>query len=300
MSYPVTFLLLLLLLPAAAPAQELTPRAYWPAPVGTRIMTVGYLVTDGDTVPDPSLPVTGVDSRINSAFIAYRKTVDLWGRTANLSLDMPYAAGTTRVVTDEGLELERDYQGFGDLAATVSVNLLGAPAMNRQEFAQLLRDPHAVVGASIKLVAPTGRYDRDRIINVGANRWAAKAEVGYIQPLGQGWLLEANLGSWFFGDNENFLGATREQDPIVSLQAHLVHVFTPDLWASLDFTAYHGGRSAIDGDRREDLQRDSKLGGTLAFPIGRGRLLKLSYSNGSLNDSDEDFDVLQLSYSWVF
>ena len=53
-----------LALPAGA--QELSPRAYWPAPRGTQLLFVGYSYSWGDIVTDPSLPVVGVDS--GSAF----------------------------------------------------------------------------------------------------------------------------------------------------------------------------------------------------------------------------------------
>ena len=50
-------------------AQELTPRAYWPAPKGTQVLTMAVLHHSGDTVPDPSLPLTGVDSRITTGYL---------------------------------------------------------------------------------------------------------------------------------------------------------------------------------------------------------------------------------------
>ncbi len=44
-----------------AGAQELTPRAYWPAPEGTKVVVLGYQFSSGDVVTDPSLPIRGVD-----------------------------------------------------------------------------------------------------------------------------------------------------------------------------------------------------------------------------------------------
>ena len=67
-------------------AQELTPRTYWPAPKGTRLFIFGYAHQTGDVVTDPSIPITGVDSRIDSAVLAYQQTIDLFGRTGNCLL----------------------------------------------------------------------------------------------------------------------------------------------------------------------------------------------------------------------
>jgi hypothetical protein len=295
------FVLLATLLPPLAMAQELTPRAYWPAPVGTQVLSVGAVHTSGDIIPDPSLPISGLDSEINSLQVGYLRTLDLFGRSANLIVNLPYADGDTIVDSDIVGRVERDYRGVGDLGLTLSVNLIGAPALTPEAFAALRRDPPPIIGASLRVVAPTGKYDEDRVINVGANRWAAKLEVGSIIVLQPKWLLEFAAGAWFFGDNDEFLGnRTREQNPIYSAEVHLVHRFRPGFWASLDFNGYKGGRSRVDGQRLDDLQRDSKAGFTLVFPFATGQAIKASYAYGSLNDSAESFDIFSLSYQRVF
>jgi hypothetical protein len=277
------------LVAAKAGAQELTPRAYWPAPQGTKVLTVGMAYTDGDAVPDPSLPIVGLDSEITTAVVGYLQTIELFGRSANVVFDVPYSTGTTRAEHPELGLLERDYQGLGDIGATLSVNLLGAPSMNREEFAELRQNPHPILGASLRVVAPTGDYDNDRLINVGANRWAARAELGYILPLAPRLLLELQAGVWFMGDNDDLLGLKREQDPIYALQANLVRRFSPGFWMSLDGNFYRGGRSRLDGMRLNDLQRDSRVGFSVAMPVLKRNAVKLSLAYGSLNDSDESF-----------
>ena len=290
-----------LLLPALAlHAQELSPRAYWPSPVGTQVVTVGYSYNSGDIIPDRSLPLTGVDSDIDSFVLGYRRTLGMWGRTASITVEAPYVNGTTEGTHEDGFDLEREYEGIGDLGVTFSANLLGAPAMNPQEFRLERSNFRHVLGASLKVVAPTGKYDSNKIINIGANRWAAKAELGYIAVLNPKWVLETSLGVWFFEDNDDFLDMTKEQEPVVSLQGHVIHRFRPGFWASLDLTYYEGGRSTLGGRRLDDLQRDTKVGGTLVFPLAPGRALKLGYTKGSLSDSDEDFDIFVMSYSQLF
>lgn len=292
--------LIAILLPSLSVAQELTPRAYWPAPTGTQVLSIGAVHTSGDIIPDPSLPISGLDSEITSLHLGYLRTLDLFGRSANLIVNLPYATGDTIVDSDIVGRVVRDYRGVGDLGVTLSVNLMGAPALTPESFAALRRDPPPIIGASLKVVAPTGNYDEDRVINVGANRWAAKLELGSIFVLHPKWLLELEAGAWFFGDNEEFLGSlTREQNPIYSAEAHLVHRFRPGFWASLDFNGYKGGRSRVDGRRLNDLQRDSKAGFTLVFPFATKQAIKASYAYGSLNDSAESFDVFSLSYQRV-
>jgi hypothetical protein len=52
------------------------------------------------------------------------------------------------------------------------------------------------------------------------------------------WLLEMSLGGWFFQNNDDFLGVTKEQKAVLSLQGHLIHRFRPGFWMSLDMNYY--------------------------------------------------------------
>lgn len=284
---------------AAGTAQELTPRAYWPAPKGLQVVILGYNYSTGDVVTDPSLPVVGVDSDIHLGLLAYLRTLDLWGRTANLLIELPYSRGTTRGDL-EGDLTRRDFSGLGDIGVTLSVNLLGAPTMTHADFQELRQDPPQILGASVKIVAPTGDYDPNKLINIGSNRWAIKGELGYIIPLRPRWLLELDLGGWIIGDNDDFLGVTREQQPIVSSQIHLVRRFRPGFWGSLDLNYYIGGRSTIGGEPVADLQRNSRLGGTLVIPFRGRHAFKLGYSTGVVTESGGDYQTLLLSYQTLF
>ena len=302
MKLPLTIAaLLFLFVPKPVVSQELSPRAYWPAPKGTQIVTLGMIWSDGDTIPDPSLPISGVNSEITTFALGYLRTLDLLGRTANFVIELPYSKGeTVGSLREDGRDLVADYDGTGDISATLSINLLGAPSMDLAGFRDLRRKPRPILGASLKVVAPTGRYDSDKLINVGSNRWAAKAELGYIGLLTDKWHYEFQLGAWLFADNDDFLGRRKEQDPLGALEVHIVRRFSPAFWAALDMNFYTGGRSTVGGRRLNDIQRDSKFGFTLAYPFAGANVIKFGWHFGSVNDSDEDFDVINLSYSRLF
>ena len=279
----------------AANAQELSPRAYWPAPEGTKVAVFGYQYSWGDVVTDPSLPIFGVDSKISTSLAAYRQTFNLFGRTANFLIEVPYTWGSS-VGELAGKPVRRDFSGIGDVAFTLSANLVGAPSMTPAEFQELRANPHPILGASVKVLAPTGAYDADRIINVGANRWAIKVELGYTLPIRARWLLEIEMGTWIFSNNENFLGQTREQASVLATEIHLVRRFRPGFWASLDFNFYTGGRSTIGDKRLGDLQRDSRLGGTVVVPFRDRHAIKAGYSTGVVTGSGGDYNMLLVSY----
>ena len=280
-------------------AQELTPRAYWPAPAGTNVVVFGYQYSTGDVVTDPSLPITGVDSRINFVQLAYLRTFNLFGRTATVHFNLPYAWGSSDGFA-EGEFRSRYITGVADAKVRLAINLLGAPTMDVAGFKALRAKPRTLIGASLQIQAPTGRYEPDKLINPGANRWAVKPAIGFIWPVRPTWLVELELGAWLFGDNDDFLGVTREQDPILSSEFHLVKRLRPGFWTSLDVNYYVGGRTTVDQQLRADLQRNTRFGATLVFPFKGQHAIRGSYSTGIVTESGGDFESFTLSYLSVW
>jgi len=290
--------LITLVLSGSISAQELTPRAYWPAPKGTRVLVLGYSYQTGDVVTDLSLPITGVDSTIHSGVVAYQQTFSVLGRTSNLQVQLPFVEGTTKGQVRD-VAGRRDVSGIGDFAATWSINLVGAPTLTLAEFQELRRNLRPILAASIRIVAPTGEYESDRLINIGTNRWAARIRLGYMQPLSDKWLMELSIGSWFFEDNDDFLDVTREQEPIGSADLSIVRRFRPGFWASLDLNYYFGGRTTIDGIKGTDFQRNSRAGLTLVYPLKPRHAVKVAFSNGIVTESGGDFQTIAINYVYV-
>ena len=276
-------------------AQEFSPRAYWPAPKGTMVGVAGYSYSFGDVVTDPSLPIVGVDSKINAFFFSYVQTLSLFGRTSNLVLELPYLFGTTVGIIN-GDTMRRYVSGIGDPGVTLSVNLIGAPSMSREKFQQLRNDPHQILGISLKILVPVGAYNPEKLINTSANRWAFRTQLGYMIPIRKKWLVEFQMGVWFFGNNNDFLGVTREQRPIIASEFNLIRRFKPGFWAALDFNYFTGGRTIIGGKLNADLQRNSRIGGAIAYPIFGRHSLKASLSMGMVTKSGNDFKTIMLTY----
>ena len=288
-----------LLMSGNAAAQALAPRAYWPAPVGTNVAVLSYQRNSGDILIDPSLPITGVESEIDYLQVGYQRFFGLFGRTAAAQLSLPYADGFTEGAV-EGEFQRRNTTGFTDARLRLMINLRGAPAMDAGGFQALRADPQTIIGASLLIQAPTGAYDSDRLINLGTNRWALKPALGMIVPLRPTWLFEIELGAWFFGDNDDFLGETRKQDPILSTEIHLIKRIRPGFWASLDANYYTGGETRIGDEFRDDLQRNARAGFTLVFPIRRRHALRAGFSTGLSTRSGGDFEMYSLSWAYAW
>ena len=279
----------------ACTAQEISPRLFWPTPKGTQVLVSGYSYATGDVLFDSSIPIEDADSRVNTGLLAYTRTVSVWGRTSNFLVELPYSWGKTQGLLD-GEPAKRDFSGTGDLGVTLNVNLRGAPSMTREEFLAFRANPRPLIGASLKVIAPTGQYYNDRAINTGSNRWAARAKIGAIFLLRPKWVLELSAGAWFFGDNDKFVTGKREQDPIYSIETNLIKRIRPGLWASLDLTYYLGGQQTVDGNPLRDKQSNLKVGGTLVVPFWRRHAIKIGYANGVITRYGNAFDQILVSY----
>ncbi len=281
--------------PGSADAQSMEPRAYSNAPVGMNFLILGYAYQQGDVLLDPSVPVKDVSAEAHTAVLAYARALDVFGKSGKVDIVVPYAwLSASGKVNEEGRT--REVPGFVDPAVRFSVNLYGAPALSFEEFKKFRQN--TIFGVSLLLTMPLGQYDSDKLVNIGTNRWSFKPEVGISQALGR-WTLEATAGVTFYTKNDDFLGnKTREQNPIYSLQGHLIYNFPSGIWAALNATYYTGGRTSIDGVKGDDLQRNWRLGATLTLPLDVHNSLKFFASTGVQSRSGGDFNLVGIAWQY--
>jgi len=281
-----------------ARAQEMEPGAYSRAPVGTQFVLVTYSYQKGDVLTDSSLPLRDVNVSLNSALIGYGRTFGFSGRQASASFLVPYIKGdVSGTVFENQQQVTRS--GLGDVRMRLATNLLGSPAMNPKEFAAY--KPRTVVGISLTIVAPTGQYDRARLVNLGANRWAFKPEVGLSKPKGR-WTLEMASGAWFFTANQKFFGSSRrEQRPLLSLQGSVIYTFRPRMWLSLNGTYYTGGQTTVNGTANADGQRNSRIGATYSLPLNPRQSIKVVWAKGVTTRFGGNFNTIAVGwqYTWL-
>ena len=130
-----------------------------------------------------------------------------------------------------GEPVAREVSGFGDPKLRLAMNFFGAPALTLDEFANYRHD--LIIGGSLQVSLPVGQYDRDKLVNIGTNRWYVKPELGISKGWGR-WTLEGTAAVTFFGDNDDFFGGKhREQAPIYGFQGHLVYGFPSGIWGAL-------------------------------------------------------------------
>jgi Putative MetA-pathway of phenol degradation len=287
-------------------AQDLAPRAYVITPVHSNAAVFIWSFFDGDIVVNGSVPVTGATGTYHVPIFSYYHSLNFFGRSANITGALPYAVGNFKG-TVLGAEQNLYRSGLADSSFRFAVNLKGGPAMAPREFARWRQK--VLLGASLKVVAPTGQYDPAKLINWGGNRWAFKPEFGYSERWGK-WVLDGYMGVWFFTTNHDFFSRnaffpgtrSQSQSPIGSFEGHLSYDVKPRLWLSLDGNFWFGGKTKIDGvENPLSQQRSSRVGVTGSFPFGKHLSMKASYSNGAYIRFGGDYQnvSLALQYSWI-
>jgi hypothetical protein len=290
-----TWLVLAMLTAAGVHAQDLEPRLYANTPVGLNFLIAGYSYSQGNVLTDPSVPLTNGEVTTHSAVLAYARALDLWGLSGKVDAILPYACASGSAEF-AGVPVTREVCGLADPRVRLSVNFYGAPALRLEEFAEYKQD--FLVGASLQVAAPLGQYDAEKLLNIGTNRWFIKPEIGVSKALGPV-TLELAAGVTFYTPNDDFLGGQeRQQEPIYSLQGHLVYAFQYGIWAALDGTYYRGGRTTIDGVKGDDLQENSRLGVTLGLPVGRHLSVKLYGGTGVVTRTGGNFNTVGMA--WQF
>ena len=255
----------------------------------------GYAETRGGIAFDTALPVTDPQLETSSLVIGYARALDFWGKSGKFDIIVPYTSLEGSAIY-KGDPVTREVEGFGDPLLRVSVNFLGAPALGPAEFKSYHQD--LIVGASLQVSAPVGQYDETKLVNLGAHRWFFKSEVGASKAWGP-WIVELKGAVTLFTDNDSFFNdKKREQNPLYSAQAHAIYNFGPGIWGSVDATYFAGGRTTIDGVLNNDLQRNWRLGATLALPFDARNSIKFYASSGVSARTGNNFDLLGVAWQY--
>ena len=295
----------LVLLSQQLAAQDLAPRAYIITPIHSNAITFTYSFYSGNLIFDGTVPITGATAKVSVPVFSLFHSFRLFGRTANFTAVLPYGVGNFSG-TVVGAEAHAYRSGLLDSSYRLSVNLKGGPAMDLKEYSQWRQK--MLVGASIRVVAPTGQYDPTKLLNYGANRWAFKPEIGVSQRWGH-WVLDTYGAVWFFTENHEFFShnqfnsgvATQSENPVGAFEGHLSYDVKPKLWASLDGNFWFGGKTSINGvENPSTMQRNSRIGGTVSIPVSKRQSLKFSYNNGAYIQYGGNYQNISIAWQYTW
>ena len=276
-------------------AQDLEPRAFANTPVGLNFLIGGYAYAKGTVGTDASVPLEDTEVRLNSAVLAYVRTLDLWGRSGKFDVILPYtwASGSTKPAGQPRKQM------FPDSAIRGSGFPCCSTAVRRFRWTEF-RDfqPDVIIGTSLEVTAPlsairlrqTAKHRHQPLVHLSLRSESPR----HLEPL----TLELATGVRFYTDNNDFLdGQTLQVSPIYSVQGHLIYSFTPGIWVGLDGLYYTGGRPTIDGKKGE-TRANARVGLTLTLPVNRYNSVKLYGSTGVYTKTGTDFDLVGIV--WQF
>ena len=278
-----------------ASAQEIEPRRWSHVPVGANFAGVGYAYSDVDILFNPTLELEDVAAETHTAVVSYVRGLDILGKTGRVDVLVPYTTGRWQgLVSGEPASVRR--QGFNDPKIRFAVNLIGPPAQRGADFRPFTKG--TIVGVAVEVTAPFGEYQEDELLNLGANRWVIRPQLGVVHSWGK-WAAEVTGSLWWYSDNDEFLGdKTRKQDQLAALQGHLLYTFRPGLWASLSTAYGAGAESTVDGIETGDEVGKVLWAASFGFPINRTQGIKLAYLRGRTTENvGNDSDRFLVAYS---
>lgn len=263
-------------------------------------MVFGYYNRlDTNTPIDTSLPISGLSLNADLYLFRYARSFGIDGRNSAIQIIQPYADISASFDNAQFFSGTKHNGGTGDTQVVFVHNFFGGPALTAAEFAKW--KPETFLTGAFWLTMPTGDYDKDRIINIGSNRWVFKPEIGFGTPIGPTWL-EINTYVSLFGDNKDYHGDSKlEQKPLYAIEGHYSYTINRALWVSLDATYNRGGESRIDGDWQDNKQENGLLGASLGFMLTPqfGGLLAYSDTVSERTGSpDVNTWTFRLQYVW--
>jgi len=276
---------------SGALAQDVEPRVMTPAPVGTNFFGLTVSHSWGAVLLDKTLPVEDVDGYTSTLTPSFSRFVSIFGRTGRIDAMLPIAKGDwDALVGDSAVETHVSRSGLGDPRLGVLLFLTGARSMTADQFRDYRRK--TIIGLSLRVSMPLGQYDKNKLINLGSNRWVIMPSLTFSHRMGR-WTGEAYASSWFFTDNQAALGANvLAQNPLHAFQIHVTYSFKRGTWLAIGMRQTIGGKTTLNGTQKDDPTRNNRIGLVFGVPIASHHTLKLIATTGTTATVGNDFNTL--------
>lgn len=294
-------------------------RTYWKQRDGTDVVSFQYLNLNMQATDslqfDPGhfiYPNSDVEANVILASWAHHMT--LFNRASLFAVNV--GGGSVGVDVDTGSippeflppgtgnTFSQSASGYIDPSVQLDINLFGTSKL-KSTVDLLNYEPTWTIDAAVMLALPVGEYDGDKLVNMGLNRWygrlalPVKYHFGVFAP-GYMSSFELTPSVWIFAENDDFLGQSLENDPLLQLEAHLTHDFTRTFFGSLDMLYRGGFQSEINGVEVGEELDIGDLGFTLNFHAADNLYLRTTYSSNVFGDDKLNNSIIrfQLVYGW--
>ena len=291
------------LLSSLLSAQSLEPRLYSNAPKDLNFLVLAYAHTQGALSDTPALGLKDADLGVNIAVLAYARFFNIAGNSAKFDIVVPTVSISGQALlydksSNTYESVSREVSGLGDVKTRLSYNFFGAPSLSLKEFSSYKQN--TIVGASVQVTIPTGKYEADKLVNISAHRWAIKPGFGISQVV-KDFIIEFDVDAEFYSANKEFLGSIkREQEVLYSTQTHVIYNIMKGMWIGADANYFFGGEHTNNGVKANDELKNSRYGATFSLPFNRYSSMKISASRGVITRVGTDFDLIGVNLQYRF
>jgi len=292
------FALAVLQIPDQACAQFTDPHAYDNTPTGMNQLELGYVYVHANAAIDTSLIVTGAKFNLNQGTIDYTRYFGLLHRLMWVEASVP-VAGLGGSIT--GTNIHGSTTGAGDSSYQVAMLLKGGPALSVAQFENY--KPTTTLGASLTATAPTGLYDRNKILNLGSDRWSFKPEIAVSHPFGPGqkWQLDTYASVYFYTDNTSYRGREiLRQQTLPGVEGHLSYSFSDRLWASLDTRYSFRGTTFVNGVNQSNAQQNFILGSEMNLSLNSRNALVFEFAKALVHRNGPALVGFSVKYDYTW
>ncbi|MBM9614215.1 transporter [Desulfobulbus rhabdoformis] len=266
-----------LLIPSVSSATA-NMRDYIPAPPDTLLSMLYYNSVSADDVYRDGKKIGNVDLSQNLFLLREVYYTKIGSIVADPQFILPFG--------NAYLDGDRS-DGIGDLILLCTFWVVNNP------------ETKTYVGFTPYFYLPTGEYDENSAVNMGTNRYAFQAEVGFVKgwevQTGHNLYLEVSPSVFFYGDNDDYQGNKElSQDPSFALETHLSYDLTSNLVVGLSYYGQWGGESEVDGSKISGSELDNHaIGAQLAYNFAPGWQFMLQYKRDIQVDYGVEAQVVQ-------
>jgi hypothetical protein len=180
----------------------------------------------------------------------------------------------------------------GESSPTSLANVMGTETSGLMDFRAgmttwLINDPERAnyLGVSAMVVAPTGAYDSQQLLNPGENRWKWVLYGGWQRDITPRLLFELSPEIALYGKNEDYRGGGwLKQAPSYALTGYLRWRLSPQWHLHVGGQLNRGGETEINGiDQHNAPNTGTVMGGVTLF-LPRQQQLILRYSRDTTVD----------------
>jgi hypothetical protein len=281
-----------------AMAQFTDPRMYTNSPVGTNQIELLYAYARSNTSIDPSLVVGGAKFHLNEGVVTYTRYFGLKNHLAWVEPSLPIAGLSGSI---SGTNISGSVTGTGDSSYQIGMLLKDGPALSVAEFESY--KPTTSIGVSVTVTAPTGRYDENKLLNLGTARWSFKPEVGVCRPFGRGqrWEVDGYANSYFFTDNTTYRGIEiLKQRPLPGLEAHLSYSFNDAVWASVDTRYSFRGDTLVSGVGQNNGQQNFIVGSEVNVSLNPRSTLVFVFAKATVHRNGPSIGGFSVRYDYTW